>query len=140
MTNILKLKSGSPYEERESYSRAVVVENWIFVSNTAGVDYATQVFPDTAVGQMQQSLKNISGALAAVGSSLSDVVRARVFVPNPDDAGAVMAVFGDAFRGTDPALTVLCTPLGGPQYLAEVEVTAYRGAGASAQERVQIQL
>ena len=140
MISIVKLKSGSPYEERESYSRAVVVDNWIFVSNTAGVDYATQVFPDTAVGQIQQSLKNVSGALAAVGASLSDVVRARVFVPNPADAGEVMAAFGEAFRGTDPALTVLCTPLGGPQYLAEIEVTAYRGAGAAQQERLQIQL
>jgi enamine deaminase RidA (YjgF/YER057c/UK114 family) len=140
MTDIIKVKSGSPYEERESYSRVVAVGDWIFVSNTAGVDYASQVFPDTAVGQATQALKNIKGALEAAGSSLEDIVRSRVAIPNPDDAADVMAEIGRAFRGVDPASTVTCTPLGGPQYKVEIEVTAYRGAGSSPQRRVNVQL
>jgi enamine deaminase RidA (YjgF/YER057c/UK114 family) len=140
MTEIVKIKSGSPYEESESYSRIVSVDNWIMVSNTAGVDYASQVFPDTAVGQTEQSLRNVQGALEAAGSSLADVVNSRITIPNPDDAEAVMAEVGRWFRGIDPARTVLCSPLGGAHLKVEIEVTAYRGAGTSHQERIQIQL
>lgn len=140
MVNIVKVKSGSPYEERESYSRVVAVGDWLFVSNTAGVEYSTQVFPETAVGQAKQSLSNIQRALEAAGSSLADVVRSRVAIPNPEEAADVMAEIGKAFRGVDPASTVTCTPLGGPQYKVEIEVTAYRGAGAADQERIQVQL
>lgn len=140
MVNITKIKSGSPYEETESYSRIVAVGDWILVSNTAGVDYATQVFADTAVEQTQQALRTIEKALSAAGSSMEDVVFSRITIPNPDEAAGVMAEVGRAFKGIDPARTVTCSPLGGPQYKVEVEVTAYRGAGAAPQEHIQIQL
>jgi enamine deaminase RidA (YjgF/YER057c/UK114 family) len=140
MFDIVKVKSGSPYEEIESFSRVVAIGDWILVSNTAGVDYATQQFPDTAAGQTQLALRNIQGALESVGSSLADVVRSRVIVPNPAESPEVMAEVGRAFRGVDPASSVLCSPLGGPHYKVQIEVTAYRGAGASPQNRVQIQL
>jgi enamine deaminase RidA (YjgF/YER057c/UK114 family) len=140
MVDIVKVKSGSPYEELESFSRVVVIGDWILVSNTAGVDYATQVFPESAAGQAQLALKNIRGALESVGSSLADVVRHRVIVPNPADSPEVMAEVGAAFRGIDPVSSVTCSPLGGPHYRVQIEVTAFRGAGASPQKRVQIQL
>jgi len=137
---IIKVKSGSPYEDIESYSRVVTVGEWVMVSNTAGVDYATQVFPKDAAGQTRQALRNIRGALEAVGSGLEDIVRSRVTIPNLDDAQSVMREIGDALRGIDPASTVTCSPLGGPQYLVEIEVTAYRGAGAETQNRMTIAL
>lgn len=136
MAHIVKVKSGSPYEERESYSRVVCVDDWIFVSNTAGRNYATREMPADAVGQLRQALGNVEGALQAVGSSLADVVRSRVTVPDPADAPDVMAAVGEIFRGVDPASTVLCSPLGGPEYKVEVEITAYRGAGSAEQERI----
>jgi enamine deaminase RidA (YjgF/YER057c/UK114 family) len=140
MPEVTKIKSGSPYEELESFSRVVVVDNWILVSNTAGVDYATQVFPETAAGQTQQAFVNIRGALEAAGSSLADVVRSRVTVPYVEDSPEVMAEVGKAFRGIDPVSSVLCSPLGGAHYKVQIEVTAYRGAGSAPQNRVQIQL
>ena len=36
MTKVVKIKTGSKFEEHGSYSRIVAVDNWIFVSNTAG--------------------------------------------------------------------------------------------------------
>lgn len=33
--------SGSIYEELAGYARAVVVDDWIFVSGTVGVDFET---------------------------------------------------------------------------------------------------
>lgn len=140
MTRVVKVKSGSPFEERESYSRLVVIGEWILVSNTAGRNYRTQEMAPDAVGQIRQALENVKGALESVGSSLEDVVRSRVTIPHVEDAPDVMAVVGEYFRGIDPASTVTCSPLGGPDYRAEIEVTAFRGAGAFETERLQIVL
>lgn len=140
MARITKVKSGSPFEERESYSRIVAVDDWIFVSNTAGRNYQTREMSTDAAEQIRQALANVSGALESVGSSLADVVRSRVTIPHPEDAAEVMQAVGEAFRGIDPASTVLCSPLGAPEYKAEIEITAYRGAGAADQERLVITL
>lgn len=141
MTNeIVKVKSGSILEDREGYSRIVAVGDWIFVSLTAGRDYKTRAMPDTAVGQAEQAMKNVEGALASVGASLADVVRRRIFIPNQADVPEVMAYMGDKFRGIDPASSVSCGPLGGPEYLFEIEITAFRGASQLPEKRVSISL
>ena len=125
---LVKLKSGSILEEKEGYSRIVALDNWIFMSLTAGRDYKTRAMPDTAIEQARQALKNVEGALAAIGSSLADVVRRRIFIPRQEDVAEVMAYLGEKFRGIDPASCVTCAPLGGPEYLFEIEITAYKGA------------
>lgn len=99
---IVKVKSGSPYEERESYSRIVCVDDWIFVSNTAGRNYVTREMPADAVGQIRQALRNVEGALSSVGAALADVDRSRVTIPDVSDAPDVMAAVGEIFRGIDP--------------------------------------
>lgn len=138
MTQVVKIKTGSVYEEKESYSRVVAVGDLIFVSNTAGRNYQTREMAADAVGQIHQAIANVRAALESVGSGLADVVRSRVSIPYVEDAPAVMAVIGEHFRGIDPTSTVTCTPLGGPDYRAEIEVTAYRGSGALPQERREI--
>ncbi|MCK1479645.1 RidA family protein [Bradyrhizobium sp. 197] len=127
---IVKLRSGSILEERLAYSRIVAVDNWIFMSLTAGRDYKTRRMPDTALEQAKLAMKNVEGALEAVGSGLSDIVRRRIIVPRQEDVAEVMSYIGEKFRNINPASTVSCGPLGGPEYLFEIEVTAYRGAGS----------
>jgi enamine deaminase RidA (YjgF/YER057c/UK114 family) len=140
MTSITKVNSGSILEVKESYSRVVIVDNWVFMSLTAGRDYKTRVMSETALGQAEQAMRNVEGALKAVGSKLSDVVRSNIFIPRQSDVPEVMAYMGECFRGIDPAHCVTCAPLGGPEYLFEIEVTAYKGAGDMPQERVTISL
>lgn len=140
MTDIIKVKSGSLLEDRERYSRVVAIDNWIFMSLTAGRDYKTRKMPDTAVGQAEQAFKNDEGALASIGATLKDVVRSRVFIPRQSDVGDVTQCIGERFRGVDPASCATCSPLGGSEYLFEIEITAYRGAGAQVQDRPTISL
>lgn len=137
---VTKVKSGSIFEEKESYSRVVAVDNWVFVSNTAGRNYKTREMSSDPVEQARQAFRNIEGALSSVGATLADVVRSRVVIPNPADAPAVMAFVGEKFRGIDPCSTVTCPPLGGPDYKVEIEVTAYKGVGATKAEYVKISL
>ncbi|MBD8572986.1 RidA family protein [Pseudomonas syringae] len=128
MTQITKLKTGSKFEEMASYSRLVAVDNWIFVSNTAGRNPQTKEIPEDLVEQTHQVFANIEAALAAVEASLADVVCSRVFIQDPADVPQVMEIIGQKFRGVDPASTVTCPPLGSTVYKVELEVTAYRGA------------
>ncbi len=128
MTQITKLKTGSKFEDMASYSRLVAVDNWIYVSNTAGRNPQTQIIPEDVIEQTHQVFANIEAALAAVDVGLGDVISSRVFIQDPNDVPKVMDVIGEKFRGVDPATTVTCPPLGSTVYKVELEVTAYRGA------------
>lgn len=131
MTQITKVKTGSIFEEKASYSRIVAVDNWIFVSNTAGRNSQSKEIPEDISEQTHQVFANIEQALAAIDASLADVVMSRVFIQDPQDVPTVMAIIGDKFRGINPASTVTCPPLGSTVYKVELEVTAYRGASAT---------
>ncbi len=128
MTQITKIKTGSKFEDHASYSRIVAVDNWIFVSNTAGRNPETKEIPEDVGAQTLQVFANIERALAAVDSELGDVVASRVFIQTPSDTETVMTLIGEKFRGIDPTTTVTCPPLGSSVYKVEIEVTAYRGA------------
>src|SRR5437763_11470027 len=75
--------SGSKYEELAGYARAVVDGRFVFVSGTVGADFKTGVFAQGAEAQTEQAIRNISEALTKAGSRLEDVVRIRVYVPDP---------------------------------------------------------
>jgi enamine deaminase RidA (YjgF/YER057c/UK114 family) len=137
-SSITQVKTGSIYEEKNSYSRALVIGDWILLSNTAGRNYATREIAPDALGQARRAFRNVEAALAAVGASLGDVVRSRVAIPRLEDVAPVMEYVGEVFRGIDPVTTVTCTPLAGPDYLFEIELTAHRGAASAERKRLQV--
>ena len=138
MTNIIKVNTASPLEKVASYSRLVVVDNWIYVSNTAGRNPDTKLIPDDLIEQTEQVFSNIEKALKAVDASLQDVVMSRVFIQNPADTHQVMEYIGTKFKGVNPATTVTNPPLGSQVYKVELEVTAYRGAGNVGVQQISI--
>ena len=121
--------SGSKYEELAGYARAVVVGDRIFVSGTVGVDFATGTMPETVEGQAHLALDTIERALQEAGSELGDVVRARVYVPDPADVVAVSGVLKARLGAARPANTTVCAPLAVPDCRVEIEVDAIRGSG-----------
>lgn len=138
MTTITKVKTGSKFEEIGSYSRLVAVDNWIFVSNTAGRNPDTKEIPTDVIEQTEQVFRNIESALQAVDASLEDVVMSRVFIQDPADTHTVMEYIGSKFHGIDPATTVTCPPLGSNTYKVELEVTAYKGASAANVQKINL--
>jgi 2-iminobutanoate/2-iminopropanoate deaminase len=132
------VRTASRYEVSESFVRALTVDDWVFVSNTSGRDYDKQQMSDTVEGQTNQVLDNISRALEAVGSSLDDVVRRVITIPHPENAAEVMAIVGERFKNSNATNTVTCSPLGGAEYLVEIEVTAYRGISAAQTETITV--
>jgi len=140
MTKIVKVTTGSVFEQKASYSRLVAVDNWIYVSNTAGRNPRTQLIPEAVTDQTHQVFANIETALAAVDATLADVIASRVFIQDPADVPVVMAIIGDKFHGINPASTVTCPPLGSTVYKVEIEVTAYRGASQADVEAIALTL
>lgn len=140
MATIVKVKTGNPFEEKGSYSRVVAVDDWILVSNTAGRNPKTKELPADPAGQTHQIFETLKVVLAGVDATLADVVRSRVFIPDSANIETVMAVVAEHFRGIDPATTITATPLGHETYHVEIELTAYRGAGRAATERITVPL
>ncbi|MEM7043913.1 MAG: RidA family protein [Pseudomonadota bacterium] len=123
--------TGSKYEELAGYARAVVVDDRIFVSGTVGYDFTTGELPETAEGQTEQALNTIAWSLQEAGSRLGDIVRVRVYVPNPDDVVSVSTTLKRRLGDAYPANTTICAPLAVPECKVEIEVEAIRGSAVA---------
>ena len=71
--------TGTEFEARIGYDRAVRVGDVVHVSGTLGIG-PDGCPPQGAYAQSVASLERIKGALEAVGASLADVVRTRMYV------------------------------------------------------------
>jgi len=125
MSEVLRVKSGSKFEELFCFSRLVKVDRWIYSSNTAGRNYQSrEMSPDTAA-QANQALDNLAGALAGVGASLHDTVRFDVNVATQDDLEIVLGVIADRIRGSDPAHTIHIGTMPHPEMKLELALVAF---------------
>ncbi len=122
--------TGSVYEELAGYARAVIVGEQIFVSGTVGVDFNTGELPESAEAQASIALDTIEATLSKADASLADIVRARVYIPDPQHVEAVSGALKQRIGFTYPANTTVCTPLAVPGAHVEIEVEAIRGSAA----------
>lgn len=120
------ISSGSPFEARAGYSRAVVKGDFVFVAGTTGYDYRTMTMPESAAEQARNALRTIGSALAEAGASLDDVVRATYYVADAAHAEGLFDVTGEVFAAIRPASTLVVCGLLRPEMKLEIEVTAYR--------------
>ena len=122
------ISSGSSFEARIGYSRAVVDGDWIFVSGTTGFDYDAMTISSDVREQAEQTMRNIERALAEAGSSLADVVRVRYILPDAADFEPCWPVLHRYFGEVRPAATMITAGLVDPRMKIEIEVTARRAA------------
>ncbi|MEG3627373.1 GNAT family N-acetyltransferase [Streptomyces poriticola] len=120
--------SGSVYEQRIGYARAVVDGDWVHVSGTTGFDYATMTISEDVVEQAEQVLRNIRAALGEAGCTLADVVRVRYLLPERKDFEPCWPVLRRAFGEVLPAATMMVCGLADERMKIEIEVYARRGA------------
>ena len=123
--------SGSIYEELAGYARAVIVDDWIFVSGTVGVDFETGQMAEGSETQTSTALDTIEKALLEAESGLHDIVRVRVYVPDPEDVMVISGVLKARVGFTYPTNTTICSPLAVPGAKVEIEVEAIRGSGTA---------
>lgn len=128
---VKRISSGSPFEARIGYSRAIVDADMVYVSGTTGYDYARMTMPDDVADQTRNALATIDKALQEAGSRLKDVLRVRYYIADMNDYDAIVDVLGEAFSEIRPAATMIVCGLTTPEMKVEIEVTARIGAGTS---------
>ena len=123
------ISSGSPFEAKIGYSRAVVDGDMVYVSGTTGYDYATMTMPEDAAAQARNALGTIARALEEAGASLRDTLRVRYYITDMAWYAALVEVAGETFGDIRPAATMVVCGLTTPEMKLEIEVTARIGAG-----------
>jgi enamine deaminase RidA (YjgF/YER057c/UK114 family) len=134
------IASGSPFEPLRGYSRAVQLDNHLFISGTTAMTNQGDVaHPGDAYQQTKTILASVKHILIKRGFSTSDVVRTRLFVTNivawDDYARAHQEVFG-SIRPASSMVQV--AKLVDPRLVIEIEVDAIRGATLVEDERLDL--
>jgi len=126
------VSSGGPWEESGGYSRAIAAGGlcWVAGTTDAGPD-GESLHPGDAAGQARAAFAIVEAALSDAGFTLGEVVRTRLYITDPANADAVVAVHGDIFGNVRPAATlVVVAALIRPSLLVEVEADACRADGS----------
>jgi enamine deaminase RidA (YjgF/YER057c/UK114 family) len=98
--------SGSKWEPRMGYSRAVRAGNTIAVTGSVGVNADGTYTPDVGA-QARRSLAIIQAAIEALGGRIEHVIRTRMYVTDVSQWEKVAAVHGEVFAGIRPATTIV---------------------------------
>jgi enamine deaminase RidA (YjgF/YER057c/UK114 family) len=119
-----RISSGSPYEPTIGFSRALRVDDRVWVSGTGPV-WPDGSCPDDAGAQARRCFEIVLAALSEAGARIEDVVRTRMFLTSTADADAVSAVHGELFGAIRPAATmVVIAALLDPRWKLEIEAEA----------------
>ena len=120
------ISSGSPFETKIGYSRAVVDGRWVFVSGTTGFDYDTMTISESVEEQAEQCIANIITALEKADADLKDVIRIMYILPDASDFSKCWPVLRKYFAQILPAATMISAGLADKRMKIEIQVTALK--------------
>jgi enamine deaminase RidA (YjgF/YER057c/UK114 family) len=117
------VSSGSPFEPRIGFSRAVRVGQFVAVSGTAPIARDGGVAsPGDVYGQTKRCLEIIAQAVTDAGLSLPSVIRTRVMLTDITHWEAAARAHGEFFADIKPANTfVEVKGFINRQWLVEIE-------------------
>lgn len=121
-----RYSSGTTWEGDVGYSRAYRVGDWILIAGTtAAAAGGGATSPDARI-QTLEALRRIREALAALGGSLDDVVRTRLYVTNAEDWAGVAQAHREILGHVRPVTSMVeVSRLLDPELVVEVEADAY---------------
>jgi enamine deaminase RidA (YjgF/YER057c/UK114 family) len=117
--------TGSPWEDKMGYCRAVKIGNIIEVSGTVAIVDGETVKHDDLYAQTMNILERIEKVLAEAGATMADVVRTRMFTTNIARWEEIAKAHGAFFGQIKPTTGIYeVSKLIAPEYLVEIEFTA----------------
>jgi enamine deaminase RidA (YjgF/YER057c/UK114 family) len=131
MNKRMLVSSGSPFEPKIGFSRAVRAGNFIAVSGTAPVLDGKTACPGDAYGQTKRCLEIIEKAIVDAGGSMKQVVRTRIMLTDMNTWQEAARAHGDVFGEIRPACTfVEVSRFIDQDWLVEIEADAVVTDGA----------
>jgi len=122
-----RVSSGSPFEPKIGFSRAVRVGEHVHVSGTGPI-WDDGSFDADPGAQARRCLEIIVEALEGLGATAKDVVRTRIYLTDAADIDAVGAVHAEFFADAAPAATaVVVVGFLDPRWRVEIEADALVG-------------
>jgi len=118
--------TGTPWEERAGYSRAVRIGAFIFVSGTTAIDANGQIqHPGDLYGQAIYIYNKIEDVLQKLGADLTDVVRTRVYITDMSQWEQATRAHQEMFATVRPVNTLVeVSALATSDMLIEIEIDA----------------
>ncbi|WP_019989486.1 RidA family protein [Rudanella lutea] len=117
--------TGSPWEDKMGYCRAVRIGNIIEVSGTVAIVDGETVKKDDIYAQTHNILTRVADVLQQAGASMSDVVRTRMFTTQIARWEEIAQAHGAFFGEIKPTTGIYeVSALISPDYLIEIEFTA----------------
>lgn len=101
-----RASSGSPFEARFGFARAVREGSRIIVAGTGPIEDDGSTTPGDAAAQAARCCELIIAAIERLGGSATHVVRTRMLLTDPADQDAVGAVHARNFGEARPAATM----------------------------------
>ncbi|MEZ5958581.1 MAG: Rid family hydrolase [Hyphomonadaceae bacterium] len=124
---IRRVPARSPYAELLAYSRVVAIGDEAWVSGCAPLDAdGTLIGPDLPGLQAGACINHIREALEEAGFRLSDVVRLRIHVKSFEHIDDIARAQREAFKGIDPACSVIAANFVTPDVLVYMDADAKR--------------
>jgi enamine deaminase RidA (YjgF/YER057c/UK114 family) len=125
-----RISSGSAWEKRYGYSRAVVAGEHVHIGGTAPQMPDDADPPTGAYEQARRCLEIVTEALTQAGATPGEVVRTRIFVTHRNHIADVMRAHAETFSEARPACTGMVVELLDPRWLVEIEADAVLHSGA----------
>lgn len=107
MSNRNNISSGSDWEAKIGYSRAVRIGAQVSVSGTTASGPDGPVGGDSLAEQTREALRRIVAALAEAGAKPEDVIRTRMYVTDMSRWEEAGLAHGEVFGEIRPATTIL---------------------------------
>jgi enamine deaminase RidA (YjgF/YER057c/UK114 family) len=125
MQRRINIESGTPWEDKVGYCRAVRIGNIIEISGTTSVDGDSLIGKDDLYSQTKFIILKIEKALQNAGAELTDVVRTRMYVTDISKWEEVAKAHAEFFIAIKPVTTLVeVSRLIDPDMLIEIEASA----------------
>ncbi|MGH4027625.1 RidA family protein [Actinomycetota bacterium Odt1-20B] len=132
MSDVLRVQSGSPWEDAYGFARAVAAGDRVVVGGTTSFKGDVLYGEGDPYEQARVAFANALDAIGQFGLGAESVIRTRLLLTHARDVDEVGRAHKEVFGGVRPVTTMaVVSGFVDPRILVEVELEAFRGTPQS---------